>query len=180
MQKNLFIWQFAGITFTAVLGTILHFLYGWIENPVVAVFSAVNESTWEHMKLLFFPALLFACIQFPFLRREFPDFWQIKCVGILIGLLLIPTLFYTLNGVFGKTPDWLNILTFFIAVALAYFIEGKLFQNHNLSAFPAVWAIVILVLIALSFMIYTFTPPSIPLFQDPITGNYGIQKLKRR
>ena len=118
MQKNLFIWQLAGVTFVAVLGTLFHFLYDWIENPVIAAFSAVNESTWEHMKLLFFPALLFAVIEFPFFRKDCPNFWQIKCVGILIGLLLIPTLFYTLNGVFGKTPDWLNILTFFIAVAL--------------------------------------------------------------
>ena len=180
MRKNLFIWQFAGITFTTVLGTVLHFLYNWIPCPIIASFSAINESTWEHMKLLFFPMLTFAGIQYYFFRKDAkdaPNFWQIKCAGILTGLILIPSLFYTLNGIFGKTPDWLNILTFFIAVFIAYYVEYKLFENHSLSAVPKIWAIIILAFIALSFILYTFAPPQIPLFQDPITGKYGIIKI---
>ncbi len=174
MQKNLHLWQLAGLTFTAFLGTLLHFLYGWVENPIIAAFSAVNESTWEHMKLLFFPALIFALIQYPFFRQSAPYFWQIKCVGILVGFALIPILFYTLNGIFGKTPDWVNILIYFIAITVSYYLETKLFQKSAELSMPAPWAAVILSFIALSFIIYTFIPPEIPLFQDLITGGYGI------
>ena len=45
--------------FISVLGVLLHFTYEWSgDNAVVGLFSAVNESTWEHLKLLFFPFLL--------------------------------------------------------------------------------------------------------------------------
>ena len=43
----------------SVLGTLFHFVYGWSgENPVAGLFFPVNESTWEHLKLIFFPILL--------------------------------------------------------------------------------------------------------------------------
>ena len=174
MRKNLFLWQLTGLTFTAVLGTILHFLYGWTKNPIVATFSAVNESTWEHIKLAFFPMLFFAVIEYPFSKDSAADFWQIKCVGILLSVALIPILFYTLNGIFGKTPDWLNILLYFISITTAYYVETKLFQKDAILPLPTLWAVGILLVLSLAFIFCTFFPPHIPLFQDPITGKFGI------
>ena len=174
MKKHLFLWQLAGLTFTAILGTLLHFLFDWTKSPSLAPISAVNESTWEHMKLLFFPSFFFALIQNRFFRREFPNFWWVKLVGISFGLLLIPVLFYTVNGAFGKFPDWLNILFFFISITAAYFLEFYLFRHdYLLCKFPFL-ALSALFLIALAFGVFTFYPPQIPLFQDPVTGFYGI------
>ena len=173
MRKNLYVWQLAGLTFTAVLGTILHFLYDWTGIRFLAIFSAVNESTWEHMKLLFFPMLLFAFLEYFFSNADYKSFWQIKLRGILLGLLLIPTLFYTLNGVFGKVPDWVNILTFFIAAGVAYYYETKLFQREPAFLLSTSLSILILFILAGLFILFTFFPPCIPLFQDPITKGYS-------
>ena len=63
MKNDLLIYQVVGLTFTALLGTILHFLYEWTNLLFVAPISAVNESTWEHMKLVFIPSFLFSIIQ---------------------------------------------------------------------------------------------------------------------
>ena len=53
LMKALTKWQISGFIFTGVFGVLLHFLYGWTgENVLVALFSAVNESVWEHMKLV--------------------------------------------------------------------------------------------------------------------------------
>ena len=50
--------------FISVLGVLLHFTYEWSgDNAVVGLFSAVNESTWEHLKLLFFPFLLLTILE---------------------------------------------------------------------------------------------------------------------
>ena len=173
MRKNLYVWQLAGLTFTAVLGTILHFLYDWTDSRFLAAFSAVNESTWEHMKLLFFPMFLFAFLEYFFSNADYESFWQIKLRGILLGLLLIPTLFYTLNGVFGKVPDWVNILTFFIAAGVAYYYETKLFQREPAFLLSTPFSLLILFIIAGLFILFTFFPPHIPLFQDPITKGYS-------
>ena len=62
--KNVSLWQFSGFAATALLGTLLHFLYDWTgQNVFAALVSGVNESTWEHMKLLYFPLFIFALVQ---------------------------------------------------------------------------------------------------------------------
>ena len=174
MKKWLSVWQLAGLTFTAVLGTLLHFLYDWTGSPLVAPFSAVNESTWEHMKILFFPMLLFAVVQSVFFKTEYENFWLFKAVGILVGTFLIPVLFYTYNGAIGDSPDWLNITFFFIAAGAAYLLEYLLFKTEWRFVLPPVLAKAALALLALLFVAFTYFPPQIPLFQDPIAKFYGL------
>lgn len=179
MNKNLALWQLAGLTFTAVLGTLLHFLYAWTGSIALAPFSAVNESTFEHMKILFFPMLFFAFIESRFLKEDFPCFWQVKAVGVTLGTLLIPILFYTYNGAFGKSPDWLNIFIFFVAAGVAYFVETQLFkreQTEKSGKIRSVFAKILLTVWAILFIFFTFAPPALPLFQDPTSNLYGLQK----
>lgn len=174
MKRDLSIWQLAGVTFTAVLGTILHFLYDWTGSVLVTPFSAANESTWEHMKLLFFPMVLFACAQSFFFREEYDNFWCIKLIGIVFGVTLIPVLFYTLGGTFGELSGWMNVLIFFVAAGGAYYLEYRLFKRNTLSCLWKIMPIFLLLLIAAAFVLFTYLPPNIPLFQDPITGGYGL------
>ena len=175
MNRSVRLWQLAGFAVTSLGGTLLHFLYGWLGEAVwVAPFSGVNESTWEHMKLLYFPMLIYALIQ----SRFFPDrkdFWCVKLVGVAVGLLLIPMLFYTINGSFGKSPDWINIAIFFVAAAVAYLVETYLYNNALLKCPHPRLAFFVIVLICILFVVFTFITPQIPLFRDPITGTYGIQ-----
>lgn len=132
MKRNLYIWQFAGFVMTVLGGTLLHFLYGLTNESVLAApFSAINESTWEHMKLMYFPLVVFALIQSRF-SREHNSFWCIKLFGIITGLVLIPVLFYTYNGAFGKSPDWLNIAIFFLSAAIVFILETLLFIKNRL------------------------------------------------
>ena len=120
MKRSIGLWQLMGFAVTSLAGTLLHFLYEWLgEATWIAPFSGVNESTWEHMKLLFWPMLLFAVVQ-SFFFRDRGDFWCVKQKGVLLGLALIPILFYTYNGVIGKSPDWINIVIFFLSAAMAY------------------------------------------------------------
>ena len=64
MKKSIVLWQLAGFAVTSFAGTILHFLYDWTgESLLVAPFSGINESTWEHMKLLFWPMFVYAIAQ---------------------------------------------------------------------------------------------------------------------
>ena len=168
------LWQFCGFAVTALLGTVLHFLYDWLGQATwIASFSGVNESTWEHMKLLFWPMFLFAVVQ-SFFFRDREDFWCVKLRGVLLGLTLIPVLFYTYNGVIGKSPDWINITIFFLSAAVAYLYEARLFYNKRLICPHPVGAFSLLCIIALLFILFTFRTPTIGIFQDPLTGQYGI------
>ena len=173
-EKSIGLWQLMGFAVTSFSGTVLHFLYEWLGNAVwIAPFSGVNESTWEHMKLLFWPMLVFAILQSLFFRER-EDFWCIKLRGTLLGLGLIPVLFYTYNGVIGKSPDWLNIAIFFIASAIAYVYETRQLKKEPRPCKNPKIVIALLVLIAILFVVFTFLTPEIGIFKDPLTGSYGI------
>ena len=175
MKRSVGLWQLMGFAVTALGGTVLHFLYGWLGDAKwIAPFSGVNESTWEHMKLLFWPMLIFAVLQ-SFFFRDREDFFSVKLRGLLLGLLLIPILFYTYNGVIGSSPDWINIAIFFISAAAAYIYEARLFNTGTLVYKSKARAIIILSAIALLFIVFTFRTPEIGIFKDPLTGGYGIQ-----
>ena len=173
MKRSVSLWQLWGFAVTALGGTLLHFLYDWTNKSlIVAPFSGVNESTWEHIKLLFWPMFLFAIVQY-FFFKDRDNFWSIKLFGTLVGMILIPILFYTYNGVIGRSPDWINITIFFVAAAVAYITETYLFKRD-----PA-WnrgklSFFVLVLIALLFLVFTFYTPEIALFKDPVDGTYGV------
>ena len=123
MKRNIYLWQFCGFAFVSLLGTLLHFLYGITNRSIfTSPFSAVNESTWEHMKILYFPLLIFALIQ-SFFFQKYDSFRYINLMGILIGLILIPTLFYTYNGAIGPSPAPVNITIFFISAVLRYSLK---------------------------------------------------------
>ena len=174
MKKSIGAYQLLGFGVTSLFGTLLHFLYDWLgEAKWIAPFSGVNESTWEHMKLLFWPMLIFAIAQSFFLRDN-EAFWGIKLRGILLGISLIPVIFYTYNGVIGKSPDWINIAIFFISAAIVYIYETRLFKKADVKPISKKLSIGILVFIASLFVIFTFRTPEINLFKDPLNGTYGI------
>ena len=174
MKRSVGLWELFGFALTSLLGTLLHFLFDLTGGSIfVAPFSGVNESTWEHMKLLFWPMLLFAIIQ-SFFFRDREDFWCIKLRGILIGLGLIPVFFYTYNGVIGKSPDWINITIFFISAAISYLYEARALKSSPARCMAKRLAIFFICIIALAFVLFTFFTPTLAIFKDPLTEKYGI------
>ena len=174
MKQRSILWQASGFALVTFIGTVLHFLYDWTSGSIlVAPFSGVNESTWEHMKLLFWPLFLFALVQRPFFREQ-KNYWCVKLAEILLGLVLIPVLFYTFNGVFGKSSDWFNIAIFYITALLVFLFERWVFKHDWLPCTRPQLAVFAICLIGMLFVVFTFAVPQIPLFQDPLTGAYGI------
>ena len=174
MKRSISIWEFVGFGVAAVGGTLLHFLYDLLGGAKwIAPFSGVNESTWEHMKLLFWPTFIFAIVQsFFFCDRE--NFWCVKLRGILLGLALIPIIFYTYNGAIGKSPDWINIAIFFISAAAVYICETRLFNSEKVICRSPKLAFAALCAIGVLFAVFTFRTPELGIFLDPLTGTYGI------
>ena len=175
MKQRSILWQAAGFAAVTFGGTILHFLYDWTgRNILVSPFSGVNESTWEHMKLLFWPLFLFALVQRLFFRDQ-ENYWCVKLAEIALGLTMSPVLFYTYNGAFGKSPDWLNIAIFYITALLVFLLERCAFKNCRMQCKYPWLAFAAICLIGVLFVVFTFTPPQIPLFRDPLTGTHGIR-----
>ena len=176
MRKRLFFWELAGFLFTSAVGSLLHFVYEWSGGSLAAaVVSAVNESTWEHMKMLFVPMFLFSVVQVCVLGRNYPNFLAVRAVSILTGLALIPVLYYTYTGAWGQMRDWANIAVFFLAALGAFLLDCSLLRRNRLSSpWQQVLGLVMLWALAFCFVWCTFRPFHIALWRDPLTGTYGI------
>lgn len=160
--------------FTMILGTLLHFTYEWSgNNPLVASFSAVNESTWEHLKLLFYPMLITTIIGYFYIGKKSDNFLCARLFGILSSILFTIIFFYTYTGIIGTNFAFIDISIFFVAVILGEFISYKvLLSNLKCNKYVALFFIIVLLVCFISFTYFT---PEIGLFKDPITGGFGIK-----
>ena len=101
------------------------------------------------------------------------NYWVAQAIGILTAMIFTIVFFYTYTGIIGINFGWLNIATFFVAILLGGIVTYKLLiPNSNYNA--ELISIFFLIILLFSFILYTFNPPQIQLFQDPITGTYGI------
>lgn len=158
-----------------VLGTLLHFTFEWSNNNlIVGAFSSVNESVWEHLKLLFFPMLLTTFISYFYARKEFTNYLCSRTISIITSMLFIVIFFYTYTGIIGTSFTIIDIASFFIAVLLGEFATFKL-TTSNYKCNNLISLIVLLILL-LCFIFFTYFPIRINLFKDPITNSYGIIK----
>lgn len=156
-----------------VLGTLLHFTFEWSNNNlIVGAFSSVNESTWEHLKLVFFPMLLTTIIGLFFIRKSYLNYICSRLLSIVASISFIVVFFYTYTGIIGTNFAFLDILSFFIAVLIGEFITFKTINNN--SKCNTILSAILLLILLLCFILFTYFPVKIGLFKDPVTNSYGI------
>ena len=174
-NRSVFVYELVGTVFIIILGSILHFTFEWSGgNPVVGAFSAVNESVWEHLKLVFWPALLFMLIEYRPLKKTANNFGLAKTVGVYLAVVTIPIIFYSYTAVTGKSIFLIDISTFVVAVIIGQISSCKLLTHKKLSESFNRISLILLVLLGIAFVLFTFYPPQLLVFRDPITGKYGI------
>ena len=160
------------------LGTLLHFTYQWSgKNVLVASFSAVNESVWEHLKLTFYPMLLMAIIEYFLVKNIANNYIEAKTIGIFIAISFIVISFFTYTGIVGTNFLIIDILIFIISVILGEGISYKLMKRKDESTIQSkILAIAIIIFLLICFIVCTYYTPEVNLFRDFTTGAYGIDK----
>lgn len=170
-NRKLMKYTVGGVVLVSILGTLLHFVYEWSgENQIVGLFTPVNESTWEHMKLLFFPMLVYILFEYHQLKADLPGILCSGFTGILVGTILIPLLFYGYTGILGRNFTAVDIAIYYISVIIGFMVSYYLADNCNRKIYKLVVSAVI-VLLSLAFMVFTFNPPEGRIFMDPLKNN---------
>ena len=174
-ERRILFYELAGIVFIIVFGSILHFTFEMAgHQAIVGVFSAVNESVWEHLKLGFWPATLFALIEFKYLKKSTNNFLFAKTASICLIPVIIMVIFYSYTAILGESILVIDILSFIIAVIVGQLVSYRLLTGRMLPYNLDRISIIALVLLGIAFVVFTFYPPQLAMFQDPITGEYGI------
>ncbi len=158
-----------GFFFTIILGTLLHFTYEWSgNNNIVAAFSAINESVWEHLKLLFYPVFIFTFAEFFVYGKNKANFFVAKALSLFIGMSSIVTIFYTYTGIFGTNFFIVDILTFVFSVFITYLISYKIMSSNLLrGSLPNIIGFILLIAYLILFIVFTYYPPQVNLFIAP-------------
>ncbi|HEX2985477.1 MAG TPA: DUF6512 family protein [Caproiciproducens sp.] len=173
-------WELAGFLFTVLFGSLLHFVYNWTgKNSLVGVFAPVNESTWEHLKLLFVPILFFSIVEYFAVGKNFPNYITAKSFGVVLGMLVIVIAFYTYTGIIGEHFLWADILTFLFGAAVAYAYSWSKITGDRFSEKTQFLGLSLLAVFIAFFVLFTFYPPHIGLFLDPVTNKYGVPDKER-
>ena len=155
--------------FIGILGALGHFFYEWSgENILIGYFFPINESTWEHLKLLSFPTVIFSIIEYIVVKKEIKNHAASVTISVITGMLSIIILFYTYQGVWGKNVDFLNILIFYVSLIIMLWVKNRLIENEKFNGQNATLiSILICFIITLLFVFFTYTPPAIGLFKTP-------------
>lgn len=153
-----------------ILGTLLHFTYEWSNNnSFIGIFSATNESTWEHLKLAFFPMLITGIISYFYIKNISNNFIEGLTVGILVSMLFIVVFFYGYQLILGSDYFILDILDFIIGICLGEFIFYTIVSMENYSSFyTKLICFTILAILLVLFIVFTFYPPNYGIFVSPI------------
>jgi hypothetical protein len=174
MNRRLLAYELIGALFIIILGTMIHFTFKWSgNNPLVAVFSADNESVWEHLKLAFWPTLLYALIEFVPMRRKSNNFVFAKTAEVYLMIALIPTIFYTYTALMSENLA-IDIGSFMVVAIIGQLFSYKLLTIRQFPRWVTWVSLAFFVLLMLLFVVFTFYPPQVQLFFDPESGTYGL------
>lgn len=178
MEKIALKWEFLGFLVSFGIGSMLHFVYEWSGNWLpVAIFGAVNESTWEHLKMAFWPMVLWLLIEAALIKKKHVDvrnFMIAKALGIYITPVTTSLLFYTYIAL-GQSMNLASGIGLFAMGLLAGFMASAAIMSAPRWSKPAnIIGVVLLGVATCCFSTMTYFPPQFFLFQDPLSGLYGI------
>ena len=168
----------AGLIFVLITGTLVHFAYEWSGcNRLLGLFFPVSESTWEHMKLVFFPLLLYSLFMTHKLKDSYPCIRCSLMCGIITGTFLIPVIFYSYSGILARNYMFLDIATFTVSViaafAVIYRLTGKCIYNGKCIPLVTVLLTITVAVMFAGFVVFTYAPPQLGIFEKPAGTTAG-------
>lgn len=177
LKRNLVL----GVLFVTILSGPAHFALDWIgRNQLAAILLPVNESVWEHLKLIYLPATLWILGSWLFWKKRRPGFdsgrWLLAgAASMLIALLFMLVFFYTYTGAFGIESFLLDVLSLPAGLALGQAMAWHILRYARPRSWHRAAALGVFLLLLIVFAVFTFRAPVIPLFRDRPTGTYGFQ-----
>ncbi|MDY0097211.1 MAG: DUF6512 family protein [Candidatus Dojkabacteria bacterium] len=170
---NLEIVLIISFVFISLFGTLLHFTHGWFKNGILLhIFSAINESTWEHMKLLVAPTVFIGIFQYIVLGSDYPNIFNSIFILLFVQICSIPLLYEPLRVLVDRVHFIITIMIFYLSISLGIFIE-YIFLIKGYILFDERISLIFILLLTFLFGIFTYYPPRVSLFKDPNSGKYG-------
>ncbi|MGL6193471.1 MAG: DUF6512 family protein [Thermoguttaceae bacterium] len=167
-------WCYAGIPILFLVGAALHFTYQWLgRNVIVAVIAPINESVWEHTKMVLVPIIVYWWLYYFVVRKSNPvniNRWATGAMtSLMVSIIAIPFMYYFYTSAFGVHLLAVDISLLFIALAFGQTLGWHVYVHGR--GVNHVLVCVIITAIIFCYGVFTFFPPHIPLFIDYSVAN---------
>lgn len=168
-KDKAFWWSTAGFFIVCIAGTVCHYVYELTgKNIIAGMLTPVNESVWEHLKLLYFPYVVYILTEYFAYGRKIKGFLFSRVIGVICGMIFIPLAFFIYTSITGRSFVFIDILIFIISVITAFTVSfDRIIKERDMFAKRNAAAAVIIISAALLFFGLTFYPPSTRLFSLP-------------
>lgn len=177
-MKKIKIIKIIGVFIIFALCFSLHFLYDKFPNFITSIFVPVNESIWEHMKLIFTSYLIYTVIENIIFKKkniETNNYLLQTFIVPIIGIIFYLIIFIPLYNIFGENM-FISLSLLFLIIILEQFISYKLLTYSNNINYGNIISIIGIILTYIIFTFLTYYPPKTSIFYDTETGEYGITK----
>ena len=167
-----------GIIITFSFTILFHFLYDWFPSVVFSIFFPVNESIWEHMKLLYSGIVCWGIIEYFLLKKfniKFYNFWYQLFITAFTSIPIYLIVYLPLYSLFGENM-FISIALLIIVIILENIFSYYLLRENKDRFFLNKVSAVLLVLFYLVFISLTYDPIKNYIFYDMVTNSYGITK----
>lgn len=161
------------------LSFLSHFMYEWIPNTVFSIIFPVNESIWEHMKLIVTPVLIFSIFEYIIYNRKYimyNNFILSYSISMILGIIIYLIIYLPIDLIFGHSAIFaisLLFIVFIIVEFISYYI-----MNYKEIKYSNIIGIILIVMIYIIFGYLTYNPIESNLFYDKQKKIYGIPKEK--
>ncbi|MEG2892525.1 MAG: DUF6512 family protein [Clostridium sp.] len=172
-------WLLIGIPITFIVGALFHSVFQLTgNNPIVGLFVPVNESIWEHLKLSFYPLLIWNLIGYLKYRKDYTFKGRSYLIASMAAPIAAPfvivTFYYTLLAGFGIHSIALDVFSLLLANGIGQALGFHLYKYGNFKVGVLILLLLLTIICSIMFAIFTVNPPHFPIFQDGVTGGYGI------
>ena len=158
------------------MGFLVHNIYNWIPSIVTSIFP-VNESLYEHAKLIFLSPLFSGIILYFYFKRKkyfINNFFFGIFISIIFNIIIFYLMYLPLYKMYGAIM-WMTLLVYFISIILSQYLNYLIIEMTNNKRLNLISLIMIIIGIFI-LTYFTYHPLKIDFFKDPLTNEYGIKK----
>ena len=157
-----------------LVGSLFHFLYEWTECTAVGLISPVNESQWEHIKIMFYPVIVVSIVEYFIIRYSVNNFVFAKAISAIVFILTTYIIIFFYELIFQDAPMALHFISFFIGAFLAQLVSYNILKCPRKCKYKNIIGLFIFVILFIVISYFTFRPIKTDFFRDSLTGYYGI------
>ena len=176
-RRQILYWEVGAFVFIMLFGSAFHFVYELSGfNGFAALFGSVNESSWEHLKLFFWPGLVFFLVQHAFVKEYANNYWWGKAMALLITPFGVLASFYFYLGIslpiYGRGFLWADISTGAFGVLLGNIVAYRIITAPQYRPNRANAGRLVMGVMTVAFLTLTYFVPKFFIFEDFIGYEY--------